>query len=144
MVKTEVLVGNSMAQGMSVLKSEWKALLEGYSGLKMAEFLEDPLTSQWLQKSLSMSTCSTSVLLCLVVEEVDFSSMVRLIECFWLETLDKHDRYPGKIPWQKGSSRYKHGITVIENIVGPSHPVQGSQAEQREFRLQGKVGRITE
>lgn len=45
MVKTEVLVGNSMAQGMSVLKSEWKALLEGYSGLKMAEFLEDPLTS---------------------------------------------------------------------------------------------------
>lgn len=38
-VKTWVLVGHAMAQGISVLKSEWKALLEGHSSLKLAELL---------------------------------------------------------------------------------------------------------
>lgn len=72
--------------------------------------LEDPLTSCWLQKFLSTSTHPASMLLCLIVgDRLSFHGiMVRLMQYFWLEILNKHGIYPGK----KSCDRKNHPGTV--------------------------------
>ena len=147
-VKTQVLVGHSMAQGIFVLKREWKALLEGHSDLKLPELL--PGTPPCFLPATEVPEHEHTLYISAAVPRSrrdGFSVhgfMVRLIQCFWLEVLDKHERDPGKILWQRGSSSDESESTVIKKIVVPPCSTHSSQAEQRDLSLQWKLGSVKE